>query len=32
MESKDIGLKLTCGVQDLKRPFSSPNCSNNGEV
>jgi hypothetical protein len=20
------------GVEDLKRPFSSPNCSNNGEV
>jgi len=24
--------KLSCGVQDLKRPFSSPNCSNNREV
>ena len=24
--------KTFMGVQDLKRPFSSPNCSNNGEV
>jgi hypothetical protein len=32
MESSDIGLKLSCGVQDLKRPFSNPNCSNNEEV
>jgi hypothetical protein len=24
--------KIFMGVQDLKRPFSSPNCSNNGEV
>jgi len=24
--------KTFIGVQDLKRPFSSPNCSNNGEV
>jgi len=24
--------KTFMGVQDLKRPFSSPNCSNKGEV
>jgi hypothetical protein len=24
--------KIFMGVQDLKRPFSSPNCSNKGEV
>jgi len=24
--------KTFIGVQNLKRPFSSPNCSNNGEV
>ena len=29
---QDIGLQLSCGVQDLKRPFSSPNYSNNEEV
>jgi len=27
-----IGLKLSCGVQDLKVPFSSSNGSNNSEV
>jgi hypothetical protein len=32
MESYDIGLKLSWGVQDLKRPFSCPNYSNNGKV
>ena len=26
------GLQLSCGGQDLRRPFSSPNYSNNGEV
>jgi uncharacterized protein (DUF1499 family) len=32
MERCDIGLQLLCGAQDLTRPFSSPNCSNNEEV